>query len=109
MATAKFSGRLSLTRPPGALFFRDGRQGRIEFSVQYVPGAARVIVKDNGIGLPAGFEVAKSNSMGLKLAASLAHQLGGKLVFKPGNGCTVQTDLAQLAKPEKEGHGAGNG
>jgi hypothetical protein len=38
--------------------------------------------------------------MGLKLAASLAHQLGGRLVFRSENGCTVQVDLAHLAKPE---------
>jgi hypothetical protein len=34
--------------------------------------------------------------MGLKLAASLAHQLGGTLRFTNGNGCRVETDLARL-------------
>jgi len=87
--------------------FASGRQGRIEFSVHRIPGAARVIVKDDGIGLPTHFDAAKSNSMGLKLAASLAHQLGGKLLFRSENGCTVQADLAQLAKPEKEEKAAG--
>jgi PAS domain S-box-containing protein len=82
--------------------FANGRQGRIEFSVQRIAGAARVIVKDDGIGLPANFDAAKATSMGLKLAASLAHQLGGKLVFRSENGCIVQTDLAHLAKLEKE-------
>jgi len=80
--------------------FPNGRQGRIEFSVHRIPGAARLIVKDDGIGLPANFDATKTNSMGLKLAASLAHQLGGRLVFRSGNGCTVQVDLAHLAKPE---------
>jgi PAS domain S-box-containing protein len=87
--------------------FAHGRPGRIEFSVQRIPGAARVIVKDNGIGLPANFDATKTNSMGLKLAASLAHQLGGKLVFSSENGCTVQTDLAHLAKIESEDKAAG--
>lgn len=89
--------------------FASGRQGRIEFSVHRIPGAARLIVKDDGVGLPSHFDAAKTTSMGLKLAASLAHQLGGKLVFKSENGCTVRADLAQLAISEKEEKAAGKG
>jgi PAS domain S-box-containing protein len=81
--------------------FPNGRKGKISFSVARIPGAARVIVKDNGVGLPENFDAAKGNSMGLKLAASLAHQLGGKLKFSNGDGCCVQADLAHLAKPRE--------
>jgi len=56
----------------------------------------RLTITDNGIGLPAGFEPDKGNSMGLKLAISLAQQLGGKLEFVSENGCRMQTDLTRL-------------
>jgi two-component sensor histidine kinase len=34
--------------------------------------------------------------MGMKLAASLAHQLGGSLKFINNNGCRVETELKRL-------------
>ena len=53
-----------------------GSPGQIEVSVRRVAGAVRMIVKDNGVGFPADFDLATCTSMGLKLASSLAHQLG---------------------------------
>ncbi len=76
--------------------FADGRSGKILVSVRRIPGAVRMIVKDNGVGLPADFDLANCNSMGLKLAASLAHQLGGHLNFSSDDGCRVQADLTRL-------------
>jgi PAS domain S-box-containing protein len=74
----------------------EGRPGKILVSVRRIPGAVRMIVKDNGVGLPADFDLANCNSMGLKLAASLAHQLGGHLNFSSDDGCQVQADLTRL-------------
>jgi two-component system response regulator len=76
--------------------FPDGRKGTIKLSVHRLHGAVRMVVKDNGIGLPEDFNAAKCASMGLQLAASLAHQLGGSLEFSSGNGCRVQVDLTRL-------------
>lgn len=78
--------------------FGDGRPGKIHVLVRRIPGAVRMIVKDNGVGLPADFNLAKCTSMGLKLAANLAHQLGGHLKFASDNGCQVQADLTRLGK-----------
>jgi two-component sensor histidine kinase len=83
--------------------FPNGRQGKIVFTVARIPGAARVMVQDNGVGLPENFDAAKGTSMGLKLAASLAHQLGGKLAFSSNQGCCVQVDLTRLVKQEETG------
>ena len=77
---------------------RKGAPGKIDVSIRRVPGAVRMIVKDNGVGLPADFDLAKCTSMGLKLAASLAHQLGGHLKFTSDNGCQVQADLTRLGQ-----------
>jgi two-component sensor histidine kinase len=76
--------------------FPEGKKGTIQLSVHRLPGAVRMVVKDNGIGLPESFDQSKVASMGLKLATSLAHQLGGSLEFSSGEGCRVQVDLTRL-------------
>jgi two-component sensor histidine kinase len=82
--------------------------GRIHVSVRRIANGVRLIVNDNGAGLPMGFDPAKSTSMGLNLAASWARQLGGTLAFASSQGCKVQTDFTRLAGQVKaECHGAG--
>jgi PAS domain S-box-containing protein len=76
--------------------FPTGRRGAITVKVHRIEGALRMIVEDDGVGLPADFDAAKSNSMGLKLAMSLAHQLGGRLEFTSDRGCRVQADLTRM-------------
>lgn len=76
--------------------FPDGRRGTISVSVHRIPGAVRIVVEDDGQGLPENFDPAATPSMGLKLAASLARQLGGKLEFRSRTGCRVQADLTRM-------------
>jgi two-component sensor histidine kinase len=76
--------------------FPEGKKGTIKLSVHRVEGVVRMVVSDDGIGLPEDFDAAKGVSMGLKLAVSLAHQLGGSLEFSSGKGCRVQADLTRL-------------
>jgi two-component sensor histidine kinase len=46
-----------------------------------------LIVRDNGIGVPAGFDLAKTKSLGLKLVNFLAkHQMRAKVEFHSENG-----------------------
>jgi two-component sensor histidine kinase len=61
-------------------------------------GGTDMDVSDDGIGLPKGFDPGQSRSMGLKLAVSLAGQLGGELAFMPGHagGTTVRVHLDRL-------------
>jgi PAS domain S-box-containing protein len=76
--------------------FPDSRQGTITITIHRVDGVVRMVVTDNGVGLPKNFDAGACPSMGLKLAASLAHQLGGSLKFTNGNGCRVETELKRL-------------
>lgn len=76
--------------------FPEGRKGTVTVSIHRVQGAVSVAVQDDGVGLPEGFNASKCTSMGLKLAESLARQLGGKLTFTSCNGCRVQADLPRL-------------
>ncbi|HEY1902943.1 MAG TPA: sensor histidine kinase [Terracidiphilus sp.] len=70
--------------------------GEISIVARKVPGAVRFVVRDDGPGLPEKFDVTKCTSMGLKLAANLALQLGGRLTFTSSNGCHVQANLTRL-------------
>jgi PAS domain S-box-containing protein len=79
-----------------------GTPGKISISARVVAGAVRFVVQDNGVGLPKGFDLKTCASMGIKLAESLAHQLGGQLEFTTSNGCRVQVDLTRL-RPQREG------
>ena len=76
--------------------FPNERRGTISVSVHRVDGAVHMAVEDDGVGLPADFDVSKTNSMGLKLAVSLAHQLGGRLGFFSENGCRVEAILTRM-------------
>ncbi len=40
---------------------------------------ARLVVADNGVGVPAGFDVSQSKNLGLQLVATLVAQLGGTI------------------------------
>jgi PAS domain S-box-containing protein len=76
--------------------FPAGKKGTISVSVHRAGDAVRMIVQDSGVGLPENFDVASSKSMGLKLAQSLAHQLGGTLQFTSGRGCHVEGVFTRL-------------
>jgi len=51
--------------------------------------AIRLSVSDNGVGLPAGYDIGKSASMGLPLIRMLATQLEGEMVVEGGAGVTI--------------------
>jgi PAS domain S-box-containing protein len=76
--------------------FPDGRRGTISVSAHRVASGVRVVVEDDGRGLADDFDPATSPSMGLKLAASLARQLGGRLNFCNRAGCCVTADLTRM-------------
>ena len=59
--------------------FPAGRSGRIRVTLDECGSDVKLSVEDEGIGLPAGFDVNRARSMGLRLAVALARQLGGVL------------------------------
>jgi PAS domain S-box-containing protein len=76
--------------------FPNERRGTIKISIHRMDDVVRMVVSDDGVGLPEQFDAAACPSMGLKLAESLAHQLGGALTFSNGKGCRVEADLKRL-------------
>ena len=74
--------------------FPDGATGSITVLARQCDGdIVELGVTDNGKGLPDGFDIAKSTTLGLRLVSTLTGQLGGTLSVKkndPGTTITVQ-------------------
>lgn len=47
-------------------------------------------VKDDGVGLPVGFDLSKTKSMGLRLVKSLSKQLHGRVNYENNNGAVFK-------------------
>jgi two-component sensor histidine kinase len=63
--------------------------GNLTVSLKYTSGnMVRLIVGDDGIGLPEGFDIEKYDSLGMQLINALSSQLEGKLTLSPGKGTT---------------------
>jgi PAS domain S-box-containing protein len=68
--------------------FPGGRGGRIEVALRALPtlGSFALSVADDGVGLPEGFDPAKSATLGMQLVAILARQLHGHLTIDRSRG-----------------------
>lgn len=69
--------------------FASDEGGHILIGVRRVDGMVEISVGDDGARLPADFDLAKSDSLGLKLTQMLAQQLGGSFRLTGGDGTTA--------------------
>ena len=81
------------------LAFPDGRQGTVTVSLRMVdPSHARLIVSDDGVGLPEGKRACSNpTTLGMTLVTSLAEQIEGSLSCATGPGCTFTLDIPLTA------------
>jgi len=77
--------------------FRGKKQGMLEVSAKQVDDRIRIVVRDNGAGIPRNVDVYRTTSLGLKLIRSLAQQLNGTvtIVSTQGTEVTVEFPLHQ--------------
>ena len=74
--------------------FPDDRPGHIKLTCHQTSGKNFTLtISDDGIGLPAGFDITKNPSLGLKLVISLVNQLEGKLDLYRDPGTTFQVSF----------------
>ncbi|HEX7501938.1 MAG TPA: PAS domain S-box protein, partial [Acidobacteriota bacterium] len=90
--------------------FPDGRPGEIRITLRKnkeprtsPPVAAYdLIVADDGVGLPSGFDPAAQKSLGLQLVSMLAKQLGGTLAIESDGGTSVTITFGDNEKIDKQ-------
>ncbi len=76
--------------------FADGRCGTVHVTCRNdsVTGEIALTVEDDGHGLPPGFDLQTTKSLGLYIAKSLAQQIDGRLSIasnaEPNARCTSQ-------------------
>ncbi len=77
--------------------FADRTIGLVTISLARRDGGIALRVADDGAGLPPGFDIARSNSLGLKVMRSLAVQMGADLALLPRDptGTVMQLLLPQ--------------
>ena len=75
---------------------RRGKDEEGEMGAKGEKGCVTLCVTDDGVGLPAGFDMAQIHSMGLQLACSLATQLGGSLHASNEAGAVFSVQLPRL-------------
>jgi PAS domain S-box-containing protein len=70
--------------------FPEGRKGFVRIQLKSDPeGKFTLIVRDNGIGLPANIDLQNTSSLGFQLVATLTEQLQGKAVIERNGGTAI--------------------
>jgi two-component sensor histidine kinase len=86
--------------------------GMIEVVAERAPELLTVTVTDSGAGLPPGFDLENTTSLGLQIVRTLVEgELGGRISLRPraGGGTIAVVDLPVRYEPERLSPGAGRG
>ena len=70
--------------------FPNDKTGEINIVIRSIDDGFELIVSDNGIGLPQGFNIYDSTTLGLKLVTGLVGQLKGEMEIKREYGTMFQ-------------------
>ena len=77
--------------------FPDDRQGTVLVELRCGEyDSYALAVRDDGIGLPADFDIRRSNSLGMTLVQTLVRQLRGELTINRENGTSFDITFSQL-------------
>ncbi|MDB6005338.1 MAG: hypothetical protein JWR15_2325, partial [Prosthecobacter sp.] len=78
-----------------------GRQGQITATLNYSQAAGELVIRDDGVGLPAEFHPGEGSGLGLKILAVFADQMRGQLFVQgtPDQGTEIKLRFP-LASPE---------
>ena len=80
--------------------FPQGRPGLIRIEVELHDGRYSLRVQDDGVGLPAGFDFNRSESLGLQLVSDLTRQLRGTIEVVRDSGTTFVIEFEEV-RPER--------
>ena len=83
--------------------FPDGRLGTIRVAASRIPdGTITLVIEDDGVGLPAGLEIERSPSLGLRLVRQLVRQLRGRMSVSTNGGAHFQMVFPERTQGAKE-------
>lgn len=77
--------------------FHSNQGGQVVVTVAPYDRGVEVVIADNGKGLPPGFDIMHSESLGLKIARTLAQSLGGEFSMTAapvGHGAIARLEIA---------------
>ncbi len=80
-------------------------RGHGELRVEFMPGTdgfCTLVVSDNGVGLPEGFDVMEGHSMGLQLISSMVTQMGGVIEVRGDGGARFALRFPCASEAESE-------
>jgi two-component sensor histidine kinase len=74
--------------------FKGRESGTIEISVVLEDDRIKIIIRDNGVGLPDNFDICRSGSLGITLIRTIVqHQLKGTLQFASRHGTEIRMEF----------------
>jgi len=86
--------------------FPDGRKGEIRVGLRSGidgdPGKYRLVVADNGVGLPESIEVGKTGTLGMQLVSTLIEQLNGTVVVGREGGTEFVITFSEIRAREQQ-------
>ena len=79
--------------------FPNGGPGRIAIELDRAgDDQLRLVIRDNGRGIPADFDVRQTRSLGMQLVKTLVRQLRGTLEIVPGSGAAFVLTLREVSR-----------
>jgi two-component sensor histidine kinase len=78
--------------------FPKGARGEIRIELHKHNGTCRLHYRDNGIGLPVGFQVNGAQTLGLQLVSDLTAQLRGTMNYSNANGARFELTFPAAAR-----------
>jgi two-component sensor histidine kinase len=82
----------------------DRGEGVVRVTMRRLPTELHLVVRDDGVGLPKGFELASSANLGLAIVRTVVEDdLRGTLSFGGGRGTTVTIRVPVEPAPETDG------
>ncbi len=85
--------------------FVDRENGVISISARKKGRHARIVVQDDGIGIPEKENIERSSGLGLQLVSMLVKQIGGTIAIERGMGTKFMLDFeieSNLPKPQSD-------
>ena len=71
--------------------FPSGRRGEVRVKLdRAADGRRRLAVEDDGVGLPEGFDIRSTESLGMQIISMLVGQLSGEISLGPGPGAKFE-------------------